>query len=124
MASAKQIHQAKGVSSTTDGTTWVTIATYTLTSNATAQIETWLVGKDSTGKVASAKSVQAFERIGGVAVLVGSLVDLLTFAAGSNALLTSCACRINLSGDDIQLQVKGITLTTIEWMGKIEIRIN
>lgn len=124
MSSLKQIHNVKGVTSTTDGTTWTTVATYTLTTNATIQIEVWLVGKDSTGKVATAKSIQSLERIGGASTLIGSIVDLLTFAAGSNALLTTSSLRINLSGDDIQLQVRGVAATTIEWMGRMELRIN
>lgn len=124
MSSLKQIHNVKGTGSTTDAVTWTTIASYTLATNATVQIETWLIGKDSTGKVASAKGVQSLERISGTPALIGSIVDLLGFAAGSNALLTTAAHRINLSGNDIQLQVKGVAATTIEWMGRLELRIN
>ena len=124
MAILKQIHNAKGTTSTTDGTTWVTVASYPLSTNATTMLETWLVGKDSTGKVATNKSVQGLERISGTNTLIGSIVDILTFALGSNAALVTCASRLNISGDNIQLQVKGVAATTIEWMGGFEIKIN
>lgn len=124
MASLKQIHKCKGVASTTDAVTWTTISSYTLSTNCAVQLESWLVGKDSSGRVASATAVQALERISGTSSLIGSIVPLLTFTAGSNALLTTAAQRFNISGSTIQLQVTGVAATTIEWMGGFEIRIN
>jgi len=124
MASLKQLHSAKGTAQTTDGTTWTTVATYTLATNATAIIETWVVGKDTTGKVATARSVQGLERISGTNTLIGTIVNLLTFAAGSNAALVTCASRLNISGNDIQFQVTGVAATTIDWMGGFDIKIN
>lgn len=124
MAQLKQLHNAKGVVQTTDGTTWTTISSYTLSTNATVSIKTWLLGKDSTGKVAVSEGIQSLERIAGTPTLIGSVVELLTFALGSNATLTTCAQRLNLSGDIIQLQVKGVAATTIDWQGKMDLFIN
>lgn len=124
MASLKQIHNSKGVGQTTDGTTWVTITTYPLSTDAAISVKTWLVGKDSTGKAAISEGIQSIERISGTPALIGSVVELLSFALGSNAALTTCAQRLNLSGDNIQLQAKGVAATTIDWQGKIELFIN
>jgi hypothetical protein len=38
-------------------------------------------------------------------------------ALGSDVVLNTSDYRINISGDIIELQVKGVAATTIEWIG-------
>jgi hypothetical protein len=55
---------------------------------------------------------------------VGSIVNILTFNTGSDTALRNCEARINISGDIIQLQVKGIASTTITWVGGFKVKAN
>ena len=126
MASQTQVHRARYTpASTTDGTTWVTIAYYTLATNASYTIDKiWVIGKDASGNTATANGSHRGKRVSGTHALVGSAVDIVTILAGSDAALSTSAYRINNSGDDIQLQVKGVAATTIEWFGGFDIKVH
>lgn len=125
MAILKRIHQARGTASTSDNTTWTTVASYTLSTNATVVLIPWILGKNSSGQVASAAGFQSAERISGTITLIGSAISSsLDFTTGSNAALSTCSYRFNISANDIQLQVRGVSEVTIEWMGGFEIKIN
>lgn len=126
MASLKIIKVTiKGTVSTTDGATWVTLASYTLSSNAVASIKNIsVIGKDGAGNMAEAQGTQRVKRVSGTLSAVGSLVDLITMIVGSDVALNTSAYRINISGDVIQLQVKGVAATTIEWMGSADIMVH
>lgn len=126
MASKLQVHRARYTpASTTDAVTWVTIAYYTLSDNAAFDItRVWVLGKDGAGNIAKAQGTHAGLRAAGTISAVGSLIDLVTMLLGSSAALNTSAYRINISGDDIQLQVKGVAATTIEWFGGFEIKVH
>jgi hypothetical protein len=103
---------------TTDGTTWTTIASYIVSTNSVFVInDIWVIGKDGSGNVASASGKQSGKRVSGTVSMIGSLTSLLTMALGSDVVLNTSDYRINISGDIIELQVKGVAATTIEWIG-------
>lgn len=126
MASKLQIHRARYTpASTTDGTTWVTIAYYTLDSNASFSIDKiWVVGKDGSGNTATANGSHRGKRVSGTVSAIGSLTTLVTMVTGSDVALSTSDYRINISGNDIQLQVKGVAATVIEWFGGFDIKIH
>lgn len=126
MASQLKKHISRHTpTSTTDGTTWTTIAYYTLDTNASYTIDKiWVVGKDASGNTASANGVHRGKRVSGTITLIGSLVDIVTILAGSDVALNTSSYRININGNDIQLQVRGVAATTIEWFGGFDIKIH
>jgi len=126
MASKLQIHRSRYTpDSTTDGTTWVRIAYYTLDSNASYSINTiWVLGKDGSGNTATATGSTRGKRVSGTITLIGTLTSFVTMAAGSDVVLNTSDFRINISGDDIQLQVRGVAATTIEWFGGFDIKVH
>lgn len=109
---------------TTDGTTWTTVCSLTIPANCVFMVSGDVLGKDSSGNVVSAKGQRPGRRVSGVTSLVASLIDLVSILLGSDAVLSTSSYRINVSGDDIQLQVKGVALTTITWDGKLFLWLN
>lgn len=99
MATLRKIESVIGTGSTTDATTWVTIAT-----DASFSItEIWAVGKDASGNTATIIGTHRGKRVAGVISLIGSLIDLITMIQGSDVVLNTSAYRININGNDIQL---------------------
>jgi hypothetical protein len=126
MASQLQKHLAKHTpDSTTDAVTWTTIAYYPLDTNASFVLDhIWVLGKDAAGNTASAIGTTRGKRVAGVVTIIGSLVDIVTMIVGSDAALNTSLYRINISSNDVQLQVKGVAATTIEWFGGFTIKIH
>jgi hypothetical protein len=126
MASLKILKAtAKGTVSTSDGVTWTTLASYTLASNASFSIRNIIaLGKDGSGNTAEVQGTQRGKRVSGTITMVGSLVDLVTALVGSDVVLNTSAYRININGDIIELQVKGVALTNIDWIGSFDIMIH
>lgn len=126
MASLKKIkHNAKGIVSTTDGTTWVTLCSYTLTENCSFVLPNiHVIGKDGSGNTAVAIGMNTGKRVSGIITQILGISSLISMASGSDVVLATSDYRINVSGNDIQLQVKGVSATTIEWQGYFEISIN
>jgi hypothetical protein len=107
-----------GTGSTTDGTTWVTIATKTLSANGNYLLKgIWLSGKMADGTAAFFEGSHRVKRVSGTVTAVGALLTILSFNAGSDNTLRNSAARINISGNDVQLQVRGIAATNISWQG-------
>lgn len=125
MATLRKIESVIGTGSTTDATTWVTIATFTLATDASFSItEIWAVGKDASGNTATIIGSHRGKRVAGVISLIGSLIDLITMIQGSDVVLNTSAYRININGNDIQLQTKGVAATTIECLGGFKMMIH
>lgn len=113
--------------STTDGTTWVTVCEYTVTDDDCAIGIDWhLLGIDSAFDMAESYGNHRAVRVSSVLSIVGSILSVLTFNTGAlpGPGLRNCSARINISGDIIQLQVKGVAAHTIGWQGWLTIRIN
>lgn len=125
MAIKKEITYKKGGTTTTDHTTWTTIATVPMAANGVASILWRALGRDTTsGKLAHSYGSHQANRIAGTLALAENILILLTFTSGSDITLRLCTVRINISGDDIQLQVRGAGALTIEWYGKLEVLMN
>lgn len=110
---------------TTDAN-WTNVASCTISTDSSFLIsDIFLVGKALTttpgspfmGDTAFAKAIHRGKRYSGTLSLVGSIVNILTFATGSDTALTTCSLQIIVSGSTVILQVKGITAKTIEWYG-------
>lgn len=125
MAIAKIIDIASGTANTTDGVTVTTVCTFTVPLNSNIMLSASLVGKETTtGDIATAKVDHRAKRAGGGASMVGSAVDQVTFAAGSDAALNASVITIDVSGNDVRLRVTGVAATTIDWFGTLIVHVN
>lgn len=125
MAIKKEIIYKKGGTTTSDNSTWTTIATVPMTANGVASILWKALGRDtSSGRCAHSYGSHQADRISGTLALAENIVVLVTFNTGSHSSLRSCTVRITISGNDILLQVRGVTGRTIEWYGKLEVLMN
>lgn len=124
----KTIHSVSGEASTTDDSTWVTVATYSVASNCSIRIsDIFLLGRTTNGTVgqhAYFEGLHRAKRVAGVLTLQGSMVYLMTFNTGSDAALVSCAVQLTVSGGDILLQVKGVVSRNIDWYGGFKVTLN
>jgi len=109
---------------TADASTWTSLAEFTVNDNCSISIEWWILGRDTSGNLTSANGNHRAKRVSAALSLVGSILYLLTINTGSDATLNTCAVRVNISGDIIQLQVKGKAATSIEWDGGMIIKQN
>jgi len=114
----KKIIPVSGEGSTSDALSWVTVATCTVSVNCSIMItDIWVNGTlTSTSDIATAKAEHRAKRVGGTMTVVGSIVYLITHNTGSDASLRSTSSRITISGNDILLQVRGIT-GAMTWYG-------
>lgn len=97
----------------------------TIPDGSTAEVEMSLVGRNTaTGEGARCRATTTVKRVGGVLSAVGSLVELVTFAAASEGTLVGCVPSFAVVGNTIQGRVAGILATNIEWFGNMWIRIN
>jgi hypothetical protein len=125
MTVSRIIDKKSGITTTTDAATAATVCAYTVPTNSNVMMEIVLVGKDSgTGDVATAKAEHRAKRAGGSPSLVGSVVNLVTFALGSDASLSTCVLTIDIYGNDVRIRVNGVIATTIEWFGSVIIYVN
>lgn len=121
--SLKTITPVTGVVSTTNDT-WTTIASCNISQNCTVGIKDIFVVSRSTdapvGEMAFATAMHRAKRVGGVLSLVGSLLYIMTFNTGSDNSLKSCALQLTVTGNSLNLQVRGIggdTPRNIDWYG-------
>jgi len=114
--------QHEGTGQTTDGTTYVTIASFTALANARFLLDLDLMGTSGSNS-AFWKGIHRCERVSGTLSAVGNIVNILTFNTGSDSALQTCVARINISTDTIQLQVRGVAATTIDWKGFIKLKV-
>ena len=126
MASQKKQIPVSGTNTTTDNVTWVTIATATVSVDASIPIkDIWVSGRNTAnGASAYAEANHRGKRVSGTLSLIGSIVFYITFNTGSDAAMSVCDARINVSGNDLQLQVTGVVSTTIEWYGGFTVVLN
>jgi hypothetical protein len=124
----KTIQSVSGEVSTTDDSTWVTIATFSVASNCSIRItEIFALGKTSNGTVgqhAYAEAVHRAKKVAGVLTVQGSIVFIMTFNTGSDPALNTCAMQIVASGGDLLLQVKGMPSRNIDWYGGFTVTLN
>jgi hypothetical protein len=108
MAALKIIQGVSGTASTTDDTTWVNVATYTLSTDASVRItEIFALGKTTNGTVgqlAYGEAVHRAKRVSGSLQLVGSIVFIMTFNTGSDSAISTCSMQLVVSGNDLILQ--------------------
>jgi hypothetical protein len=87
---------------TTDATTWVTVAEYPIVSDCSFEIDAiTLIGRTTNGTVgqfAYCKAIHRGKRVSSNISLVGAPVYLVTFATGSESGLTSCVMQIVVDG--------------------------
>ena len=114
----KKIIPASGEGSTSDALSWVTLATLTVDADCSILIkDIWVNGTlTSNGDTATALAVHRANRVSGTLAVIGSIVYLVTHNTGSDSSLRNTASRISISGNDILLQVRGIT-GAMTWYG-------
>jgi hypothetical protein len=124
----KTIQSVSGEASTTDDSTWVSVATFSVGSNCSIRISNiFALGRTTNGTVgqhAYAEALHRARRVSGTLTLQGSIVFLMTFTTGSDAALTSCAMQLIVSGGDLILQVKGVAGRNIDWYGGFTVTLN
>lgn len=114
---------------TTDGTTTVTVHTFTPSSfvpatlnNCAFQVTGMLIGTNNSDG-AQAVSIEAsatFTRSGGTLALVGT--QTTTLAAQGTAGLLASTITLDASGSDIRIRAKGVAGATINWIGWLDIK--
>lgn len=115
-------HKSVTIVSTTDATQ-TTCGTYTIALatvvNCTAFVEAYSA---ATGDAKVFQIVGAVERIAGGAVILGSVLNLITAQGSAGA--TTWAATIDVSGNDLRGRVTGALATTISWRVRLEIDVH
>lgn len=109
-----------GTAITTDGATWVTLITYTPYENSVSYAKAQMVGKDPSNNGAVFHLNFAFTRTTGAPALIGGVGSADNFLS---AALSTADKQAVISGNNILIQVKGVTAITIEWMADMEIQV-
>lgn len=120
-AGPKVIDKVSGTVQTTDAATVTTVATYTMLAGTTGYAIFRLVGRDAAGNCASAERAAGTKDPAGTVTVSGTATNLVTFANGSDAALSTCVMTTDGTGNTLRLRVQGIAATTIDWFGTIEI---
>lgn len=120
MSLHKLLDRASGYGSTTDGTTWVPIITYTPLDDSIFYINVYIIGKDASFNGAIHVGRGAGNKISGTTAVIGSFSVAINHL--SAALITT-TIRVTFSGGDILIEVKGVAATTIEWMADFQIQV-
>lgn len=104
---------------TTTDNAWTTLATLAISANCVMMLkDIFVVGRDTVyAEMASARAEHRARRYSGALALVGNIVFLVTHNAGSDSNLATTNSRITVSGDNLLLQVRGVTGRTIAWYG-------
>ena len=128
MATARIIQNVSGIASTTDDSTWVSVATYTVPVDASIRLtEIFALGKTTNGtvgQIAYGEAVHRAKRVSGSLQLVGSIVFIMTFNTGSDSAINTCSMQMIVSGNDLILQVKGFLSRNIDWYGGFTVTLN
>lgn len=110
---------------TTTDNTFTTVASYDLTDNCSFSINFSIVGRDdANSQMTSAQGCHRGRRVSGTITLVGSIVYLVTHNTGSDNGLSTTSSRVFITGNTIQLMVRGLTSRTIQWNGIMELTLN
>lgn len=125
MTALRIIDQRTGTATTTDAASQATAATSdTIPDGATVLFEARLTGRDiATGEVAVWQASGSAKRVSGTLSVV-AVVDILTFVAGSDASLSTCAGTVDSSSNTLRVRVNGVLDTDIDWFGSITYWIN
>lgn len=119
MAIIQAIDRVVGTATTTDGTTWTTVLSYIPPVNSVTRGNYVIAGKDSSINGASQGGIFGTTR-------VTEDTTLLNFGSESgfvSAALSTIQTRVQVTGTTIEIQVKGVAATTIEWFCELTIRI-
>lgn len=109
---------------TTDGTTWLTLATYTLQPSQGLFLSATGLGcrvdGGSAGDMAMVSATVVYRRIGNAApaadAAFAALYGAPSVAINEGSLAAVPAPRVLVSGNDLLFQVKGLVSTTISWV--------
>lgn len=125
MTTQRTTYKRNGAVTTTDAATVTTVvASGTIPDSSVGLVWCSLVGRDTgTGNVASTEAVVSIRRQSGTLTIL-TPVNLLTFVAGSDAGLSTCALTIDASSNTVRMRVQGVASTTIDWLGIMEILSN
>lgn len=119
MAINQILDRVVGTVTTTDGTTWTTVLGYTPVVNSVSRYEFYIAGKDSSNNGASFAGMGCISRTAEDLTLIGT-----GFANNFlSAALSAATFRVQVTGSVLEIQVKGVAATTIEWLCDMEIRI-
>lgn len=114
------LDRVAGTCTTTDGTTWVSVLTHTPPVNSVSRFECFIVGKDASNNAVS------FAVVGCITRTVGDLTLIGTGSGGSNfssAAISLSADRVQVTTSVLEIQVKGVAATTIEWFCEAQLRV-
>lgn len=122
MALHKLLDRVVGYVTTTDGTTWTTIISYTPPAESVCFYTAAFMGKEVTG---GAPAGVVIYHLGG-SILKSTTTSLLigsTLLNHASASLASASSRLTFSGGNILFEVLGDGGNTIEWMCDLKIQV-
>lgn len=123
MALHKLLDRVVGYASTTDGTTWVTIITYTPPEESVCFYIATFIGKEV---IASTPSGVIIHHLGGSILKNATTTSLLigsTTLNHASAGLANANSRLTFSGGNILFEILGDSGNTIEWMCDLKIQV-
>lgn len=121
MAAAKIIDRIAGTGQTI-GTASVTLATYTLPTDAVIIAEGYACGRTSAGNSVAFKLSSSAKRVASAAsAAIGSVANLLGVA---DAAVATATVTITTSGNNVILQATGTLAQTIDWFGELIVWVN
>src|SRR5258707_3179461 len=103
----KLLDQISGTAQTTDGTTAVTIASFTIPTGMSCSLKGRVVGQQSTNSASSEINGGAINNSGTVTV-VGTPAATLTMTAGSSTALVTAGLSTVASTNTVLLRVTGV----------------
>lgn len=105
----------QGDAVTTDGTTWVTIQTIPTTSNTGINVHAKFIARRTGGTGGTAGDVYSHRVSWLVKNVTGTLTSIGSTTQWGMGSVAGTNVRLNFSGSDIQVQVRGLTNNTIAW---------
>lgn len=116
------LDRVTGTCTTTDGTTWVSVLEYTPPINSVSRFQLFIAGKDASNNAA------AFAGEGCISRTIGNLTLVGSAGSGGNYLsapfiASTVTSRIQVTGAVLEIQVRGLAATTIEWFCEMQIRV-
>ena len=124
---SQKLRDTKISVATTDGAATETVCTSdAIPDGSTVLLDLTLIGRNTvTGDSGACRGTAVAKRAAGgqVTVFVPPVLAL-TFAAGSEPALATCAMVLDVSGNALRLRATGVALHTIEWLGVMGLAIN
>ena len=106
---------------TTDGTQ-TTCGSYTLATATVVSITAYIVAYSAAaGDAKVFQLTGGIERIAGGAVIIGSILNVITAQGTAGA--TTWSATMDVNGNDVRVRVTGAALTTIEWRTRLVVDV-